>query len=193
MLAKRNAEFLAPGPNVPFQKGGWPRSNPEAAAELRRGDGPFHFAGNQVTALRGWQEGALLAAHAAADAIHRKFTNRQCIYNFKTIHFTGRIAHSLVMIEAILSGCPENSVHASNTASERSRRRRIACSPAFRISDTRREGLIAPQGGALLNGPRNWNVMMSGSITNNRMSVNCLQLFCPKFQQQLGSVDYNWP
>ncbi len=32
--------------NVPFQNGGWPRSNPDAAAVLRRGDGPFHFAGD---------------------------------------------------------------------------------------------------------------------------------------------------
>ena len=62
--------------NVPFQNGGWPRSNPDAAAVLRRGDGPFHFAGDQVTALPGWQEGALLAAHAAAEAIHREFTGR---------------------------------------------------------------------------------------------------------------------
>ena len=62
--------------NVPFQNGGWPRSNPHAAATLRRSDGPFHFAGDQVTALPGWQEGALLAAHAAAEAIHRQFTGR---------------------------------------------------------------------------------------------------------------------
>ncbi|MDE0148754.1 MAG: FAD-dependent oxidoreductase [Rhodospirillaceae bacterium] len=61
---------------VPFQKGGWPRRNPDAAAALRRGDGPFHFAGDQVTALPGWQEGALLAAHAAAGAIHARFTAR---------------------------------------------------------------------------------------------------------------------
>ena len=62
--------------NVPFQKGGWPRRNPDAAAVLRRGDGPFHFAGDQVTALPGWQEGAVLAAHAAAQAIDRRFTGR---------------------------------------------------------------------------------------------------------------------
>ena len=60
--------------NVPFQKGGWPNSNPDAAAVLRRTDGPFHFAGDQVTALPGWQEGALLAAHAASAAIHDRFS-----------------------------------------------------------------------------------------------------------------------
>ncbi|MCY4397347.1 MAG: FAD-dependent oxidoreductase, partial [Rhodospirillaceae bacterium] len=62
--------------NVPFQKGGWPRRNPDAASVLRRSDGPFHFAGDQVTALPGWQEGAVLAAHAAAQAIDRQFTGR---------------------------------------------------------------------------------------------------------------------
>ena len=62
--------------NAPFQKGGWPRRNPDAAAALRKADGPFHFAGDQVTALPGWQEGSLLAAHAAADAIHRRFAAR---------------------------------------------------------------------------------------------------------------------
>ena len=62
--------------NVPFQKGGWPRRNEDAAAALRRGDGPFHFAGDQVTALPGWQEGALLAARAAAGAIHERSWNR---------------------------------------------------------------------------------------------------------------------
>ncbi len=62
--------------NVPFQKGGWPHRNPDAAAVLRRSDGPFHFAGDQVTALPGWQEGVLLAAHAAAEAIDRQFAGR---------------------------------------------------------------------------------------------------------------------
>ena len=62
--------------NVPFQKGGWPRRNEEAAAVLRPGDGPLRFAGNQVTALPGWQEGALLAAHAAAKAIHDRHSNK---------------------------------------------------------------------------------------------------------------------
>ena len=62
--------------NVPFQKGGWPRRNPDAASTLRRGDGPFRFAGDQVTALPGWQEGAVLAAHAAANSIHSRFTGK---------------------------------------------------------------------------------------------------------------------
>ena len=62
--------------NVPLQKGGWPHRNADAAAALRRGDGPFRFAGDQVSALPGWQEGALLAAHAAAETIHDRFSGR---------------------------------------------------------------------------------------------------------------------
>ena len=62
--------------NVPFQKGAWPRGNPDAAAVLRTGDGPFQFAGDQVTALPGWQEGALLAAHSAVAAIHERFAGK---------------------------------------------------------------------------------------------------------------------
>ncbi len=55
---------------VPFQKGAWPAGYPyEAPARLREPDGPVHFAGDQVSALPGWQEGAVLSAHAAVNAI----------------------------------------------------------------------------------------------------------------------------
>ena len=53
---------------VPYQLGGWPESYDPPAA-LRAPDGPFHFAGDQTTALPGWQEGAVLSAHAAVAAI----------------------------------------------------------------------------------------------------------------------------
>lgn len=59
--------------NAPLQKGAWAReteSVEEAAAVLREPDGPFYFAGSQVTALPGWQEGAVLSAHAALNGIH---------------------------------------------------------------------------------------------------------------------------
>ena len=42
---------------------------PEA---LRQGEGPVYFAGDQVSALPGWQEGAILAAHAAVAAISER-------------------------------------------------------------------------------------------------------------------------
>ena len=56
---------------APFQKGGWPRGY-EPPVALRRPDGAIHFAGDQVTALPGWQEGAVLAAHAAVAAVHER-------------------------------------------------------------------------------------------------------------------------
>ena len=59
--------------NVPLQKGAWARETEpaeEAAAVLREPDGPFYFAGSQVTALPGWQEGAVLSVHAALNGIH---------------------------------------------------------------------------------------------------------------------------
>ena len=59
--------------NVPFQKGAWPRNN-EAPPTLLKPDGAIYFAGDQATALPGWQEGAVLAAHAAVNAIHARAT-----------------------------------------------------------------------------------------------------------------------
>ena len=56
---------------VPFQKGAWPRGY-EPPEALRKPDGAIHFAGDQVTALPGWQEGAVLAAHAAVAAVHER-------------------------------------------------------------------------------------------------------------------------
>ena len=56
--------------NVPLQKGAWARETEEAAAVLREPDGPFYFAGSQITALTAWQEGAVISAHAALNAIH---------------------------------------------------------------------------------------------------------------------------
>ncbi len=56
---------------VPFQKGAWPESG-KVPEELRKPDGAIYFAGDQVTALPGWQEGAVLGAHAAVSAIGRR-------------------------------------------------------------------------------------------------------------------------
>jgi len=58
--------------NVPLQKGAWARKTEEAAAVLREPDGPFYFAGSQITALTAWQEGAVLSAHAALNRIHAR-------------------------------------------------------------------------------------------------------------------------
>ena len=57
---------------TPFQKGGWPRSLHKSPEALQRPDGAIHFAGDQVTGLPGWQEGAVLGAHLAVGAINRR-------------------------------------------------------------------------------------------------------------------------
>ena len=54
---------------VRFQRGGWPESY-QPPASLREPDGRIYFAGDQLSALPGWQEGAALAAQAAVTAIH---------------------------------------------------------------------------------------------------------------------------
>ena len=60
--------------NAPFQKGGWPGDRHASPEALQKPDGAIHFAGDQVTGLPGWQEGAVLAAHLAVNAIHERVT-----------------------------------------------------------------------------------------------------------------------
>lgn len=52
---------------VPFQEGSW--SEREHHAELGRGDAPVYFAGDHVSYLRGYQEGAVAAAWVAVEQI----------------------------------------------------------------------------------------------------------------------------
>ena len=54
---------------VPFQKGGWPEFEDGVPEALTRPDGAIYIAGDQITALPGWQEGAVLAAHTVVNAI----------------------------------------------------------------------------------------------------------------------------
>ena len=61
---------------TPFQKGGWPRSRHKSPEALQRPDGAIHFAGDQVTGLPGWQEGAVLGAHMAVNAINERVMAR---------------------------------------------------------------------------------------------------------------------
>lgn len=56
---------------APFQKGGWPAGY-QAPDSLQKPDGANFFVGDQVTALPGWQEGAILAAHAAVNQISER-------------------------------------------------------------------------------------------------------------------------
>jgi monoamine oxidase len=53
--------------NVPFTRGGWAEwSRPARAAQfpvLLKGDGPYLFAGEHMSFINGWQEGAVRSAH----------------------------------------------------------------------------------------------------------------------------------
>jgi monoamine oxidase len=59
--------------NVPFSEGAWAAweraDRAGAYAVLNRPDGPVHFAGEHLSYLTGWQEGAVLSAHEAVAAI----------------------------------------------------------------------------------------------------------------------------
>jgi monoamine oxidase len=58
---------------VPFALGGWASWDDEARAAaypaVVTGDGPFHFAGEHMSYLTGWQEGSVLSAHDCVAAI----------------------------------------------------------------------------------------------------------------------------
>jgi monoamine oxidase len=53
-------------PKVPFQLGAWGVSDPGV---LRQADAQVYFAGEHISDLQGWQEGAVLSAYHAVNAI----------------------------------------------------------------------------------------------------------------------------
>ncbi len=60
-------------PNIPYSGAGWAEWERETRAEhypvLLAGDGPFRFAGEHMSYVTGWQEGAVLSAHVAIAAV----------------------------------------------------------------------------------------------------------------------------
>jgi monoamine oxidase len=58
---------------VPFSRGGWVEWNADARREaypiLLAGDGPFYFAGEHMSYINGWQEGAVRSAHSTVKKI----------------------------------------------------------------------------------------------------------------------------
>ncbi|MFK7864142.1 MAG: flavin monoamine oxidase family protein [Pseudohongiellaceae bacterium] len=54
--------------NVNYSRGGWAVSNPSAV--LQKPDGPFLFAGDHLTYLQGWQEGAVMSGLNALNNLH---------------------------------------------------------------------------------------------------------------------------
>jgi monoamine oxidase len=67
--------------NVPYSSGAWADWSPEARetayAVLSEPDGPIHFAGEHMSYLTGWQEGAVLSAHHAIRAIAARVKARR--------------------------------------------------------------------------------------------------------------------
>lgn len=66
---------------VPFSQGGWAQWSASARdlrySALNRPDGPIHFAGEHLSYLTGWQEGAVLSAHNAVRAIAERVRSRR--------------------------------------------------------------------------------------------------------------------
>ncbi len=62
--------------NMPHARGAWTKWSSVAREKyypaLTRADGPFYFAGEHVSYLRAWQEGAILSAHHSIAALHRR-------------------------------------------------------------------------------------------------------------------------
>jgi monoamine oxidase len=64
--------------NIPFSGGGWSEWGRSARSQhyatLLKGDGPFLFAGEHVSYINGWQEGAVRSAHYTLAAIGARMT-----------------------------------------------------------------------------------------------------------------------
>ena len=62
--------------NMPHARGAWTKwtkiGREKYYPALTRADGPFYFAGEHVSHLPGWQEGAVLSAHHAIAALHAR-------------------------------------------------------------------------------------------------------------------------
>lgn len=65
--------------NVPYVRGGWAEWTQEQRAAsypaVTRPDGPYHFAGEHISYITGWQEGAILSAHDTIRAIVERTTH----------------------------------------------------------------------------------------------------------------------
>jgi monoamine oxidase len=63
-------------PNIPWNRGGWCEWSREDRRgpyrTLLAGDGPFLFAGEHMSWLTGWQEGAVLSAHEAIRRVNER-------------------------------------------------------------------------------------------------------------------------
>jgi monoamine oxidase len=66
--------------NIPYSEGGWcawPDSERKGNyATLASGEGPFYFAGEHISYIQGWQEGAVQSAHYVVEQIAKRFAPR---------------------------------------------------------------------------------------------------------------------
>jgi monoamine oxidase len=66
---------------IPYSEGAWADWSPDARnlryQVLNQPDGPIHFAGEHLSYLTGWQEGAVLSAHNAVRAIGERAAARR--------------------------------------------------------------------------------------------------------------------
>jgi monoamine oxidase len=70
--ADRPRDYRSPGSNVPYQLGGWAddwKCDESVYKRLLKADGHFWVAGDQVSYLSGWQEGAVRSAHHVIQGI----------------------------------------------------------------------------------------------------------------------------
>jgi monoamine oxidase len=65
---------------IPFSRGGWIRwqdgPRRDAYPVLLAADGPYHFAGEHVSHITGWMEGAVRSAHHTVAQIAERVTRR---------------------------------------------------------------------------------------------------------------------
>ena len=67
--------FSVSWPRVPWSRGSWRSESAaahEALAPLREPDGRVHFAGDYMTDMSSWMQGAFESAREVAAAIHRR-------------------------------------------------------------------------------------------------------------------------
>ena len=76
--AEFEAAFSVTWPRVPWNRGSWRSESTqahEALAALRTPDGRVHFAGDYMTDMSSWMQGAFESAREAATAIHARARN----------------------------------------------------------------------------------------------------------------------
>jgi monoamine oxidase len=67
--------FAVSWPRVPWSRGSWRSESPaalEALAALRQPDGRIHFAGDYMTDMSSWMQGAFESARATATVLHAR-------------------------------------------------------------------------------------------------------------------------